>query len=92
MRLSEERVSHLSHRILKALMAGNLIEPTQSEEKLYREIKRSMISVLHEEDELDAVVCRKIRSLSRTVPEGSAEWTVLYRKYMDQEMLRRKRP
>lgn len=91
MRLSEDRISHLSHLVLRGLMKEGLIEPLQPEEKVYREIKRTFIAELQAEDELDDVVRRKIQSLSRKVPEGSPEWTVLYRKYLDEELGRRRR-
>ena len=90
MRLSEERISHISHLIMKGLISGKLIEALQPEEKLFRDIKRTITVELREEDEVDALVRGKIQSLSRTIPEGSAEWGVLYRKYMDEEMRRRK--
>jgi hypothetical protein len=40
----------------------------------------------HELDaRLDAIVRKKIDSLSRNVPLGSPEWDVLYRKYYEEE-------
>lgn len=91
MRLGEERIIHLSHQILKGLVQGGYIEPLAAEERLFREIKRTMIAVLMEEDEIDTQVRRKIQSMSRPVPEGSAEWNVLYKKYKDEEMRRRRK-
>ncbi len=76
---------------MKGLLGGKLIEAIQPEGKLFREVKRTVTTELHEEDEVDTHVRRKIQSLSRTVPEGSAEWSVLYRQYRDEEMLRRKK-
>lgn len=91
MRLSEDRITHLSHQILKGITVGGFIEPLQPPEKLYREIKRAITAELGVEDELDVLVRQKIQSLSRKLPEGSAEWSVLYRKFMDEEMRRKKR-
>lgn len=91
MRLSEERIIHLSHKIQKGLIQAGLIEPLTHEERLFREIRRTMTAVLMEEDKIDDFVRQKIRSLSRPIPEGSAEWNVLYRKYKDEEMRRRKK-
>ena len=91
MRLSDERISHISHLVMKGLISGKLIEALQPEEKIFRETKRTVTTVLHEEDEVDAIVRRKIQSLSRAVPEGSSEWGVLYQKYLDEEMRRRKK-
>jgi uncharacterized protein len=91
MRLSDERISHITHLMVKGLISGKLIEPLQPEEKLFREARRTVTTELHEEDEMDAIVRRKIQSLSRTIPEGSSEWSVLHRKYMEEEMRRRKK-
>jgi hypothetical protein len=90
-RLSEERIAHLSHLIIRKLGEAKLIEPLQSDEKLYRDVKRTIVAELTVEDEVDQFVRDKIRSLSRKVPEGSPEWGVLYRKYMEEEMRRKKR-
>ncbi len=91
MRLSEERIAHLSHLILKGLVQDGLVEPLTAEERLFRDIKRTITAALMEEDEIDTYARRKIQSLSRPVPEGGAEWQVLYRKYKEEEMRRRRK-
>lgn len=90
MRLSEDRISHLSHLILDGIIEGRLVEPVGAEEKVLRDIKRTLTEELRFDDEADEAARRTIRSLSRRVPEGSTEWDVLYRKYREEE-LRRKR-
>jgi hypothetical protein len=90
MRLSEDRISHLSHRILDGIVRGGLITPAGAEEKVLRDIKRTITDELRFDDEADTAARRTIQSLSRRVPEGSPEWDVLYRKYREEE-LRRKR-
>ncbi len=91
MRLSEDRISHLSHLILNALEHNKNVEPFQPEERILREIRRLITLELQFEDEADAAARRTIRSLSRKIPEGSREWDVLYHKYREEEMLRRKK-
>lgn len=91
MRLSEDRISHVSHLILNMLERNKNVEPLQSEERLLREIKRILTSELKFEDEADMAARRTIQSLSRKVPEGSREWEVLYHKYREEEMHRRKK-
>jgi len=91
MRLSEDRISHLSHLVLDMLMQNRNVDALQPEERVLREIKRTITAELQYEDEADAAARRTIQSLSRRVPEGSPEWDVLYRKYMDEEMRRRKK-
>lgn len=91
MRLSEDRISHISHLVLDMLVRDRTVDVLQAEERLLREIKRTIADELKFEDEADAAARRTIQSLSRRVPEGSPEWDVLYRKYLDEEMRRRKK-
>ncbi len=91
MRLSEDRISWISRLIVNGLTGEGLVELLQPEEKLYREVKKAITAELQAEDEVDMFVRKKIQSMSRKLPEGSAEWTVLYRKFMDEEMGRRKK-
>lgn len=91
MRLTEDRISHLSHLILDMLMQNRNVDAVQAEERVLREIKRTIIDELKFEDEADAAARRTIQSLSRKIPEGSCEWDVLYRKYVDEELNRRRK-
>ncbi len=91
MRLSEDRISHLSHLILDAVVQDRRVDMVQAEERLLREIKRTITDELKFEDEADEAARRTIRSLSRSVPEGSREWDVLYHKYFEEEVRRRKK-
>ncbi len=91
MRLSEDRISHLSHLILDKLVQDRDVDALQAEERLLREIKQTITAELRYEDDADAAARRMIQSLSRKVPEGSREWDVLYRKYFEEEMNRRKK-
>lgn len=91
MRLSEDRISHISHLVLDGIVRGGLAEPAVAEEKLLREIKRTITEELRFDDDADAAARRTIQSLSRRVPEGSPEWEVLYRKYREEELRRRRK-
>jgi len=91
MRLSEDRISHLSHLIQDMVIRNRNIDVLQAEERLLREIKRTFTDELKFEDEADEAARRTIQSLSRRVPEGSREWDVLYRKYVEEEMNRRRK-
>ena len=91
MRLSEDRISHISHLILDMLVRNRNVDTLTPEEKLIREIQHTIFDELKFEDEADEAARRTIRSLSRKVPEGSREWDVLYRKYFEEEINRRKK-
>jgi len=87
--LSEDKISHLSHIILKGLVEKRLIEMIEEESKIRREIKRTIIAELKMGEEIDSTVRKKIRSFSRKMAEGGPEWEVLYRKFFKEEEAKR---
>ena len=91
MRLSEDRIYHISHLVQDMLLRNRNIDILQTEERVLREIKRTIADELKFEDDADEAARRTIQSLSRKVPEGSREWDVLYRKYVEEEMNRRRK-
>ena len=91
MRLSEDRIYHLSHLVQDMLIRNRKIDILETEERVLREVKRTIADELKFEDEADEAARRTIQSLSRRVPEGSREWDVLYRKYREEEMNRRRK-
>jgi hypothetical protein len=90
-RLNEERISHISHLILDKLMQDRNVDALQAEERVLREIKRTITDELKFDDDADTAVRTMIQSLSRRVPEGSREWEVLYQKYREEELRRRRK-
>ncbi len=83
--LSEEKVSHLSHVILKAVTSNTAVKVRVDEEQVLKEIKRVLAAELALEEEVDRKVRGKLASYSRRIIEGSAEWEVLYRKAVEEE-------
>ena len=81
MTLSEGRLSHLSHLILKALTGEKLV--TVRNERLFLNlVKQALTDTISTDDRLDQLV--RARMPKRT-PPGSREWDVLYRKLYDEE-------
>jgi hypothetical protein len=89
MRLTDARISHLSHRVRHALQEGGLAD-FPDDAAAHREAKAVLEGYARAEQEVDAFVREKISRLSRRVPEGGREWEVLYRKYFEEEMTRKK--
>lgn len=86
MKLSEARQSYLAHRILEIFAKEGLATVDPGYERLaLNHIKRAFDEDHDRDLRIDALVRRKIESLSRPVPLGSREWDVLYRKYYDEE-------
>lgn len=84
MKYSEGRLSHLAHQVIKVLRAEGLAD-IENERLALQEIKRALDGQRDRDSRLDEIVRRKIASLSRKVPPGSAEYDILYRRYMEEE-------
>ena len=83
-RVSEGRISALAHAILDAI--GKVSGATLKDSRLVLvEVKATLTDHLQVDEAIDARVRRKIDSLARRIPEGSAEWNVLYRQYSEEE-------
>jgi hypothetical protein len=89
MKLSEDRISHLSHLICDGLYKDDLVDYSDDDEAL-KVIKQTLFNYLHIEDEIDDAARQKIASLKRGVAEGSREWEILYKKYYEEESQKRK--
>ena len=87
--LSNDKISHMTHMLLEGLLEKGLIKPKEEESVLRKEIKKTIANELKAGEDLDEVVRRKLQSLSRKLVEGSNEWEVLYKKYFEEEELKR---
>lgn len=89
MKLTEAKVSFFARRVMERL-AKEKIASFPDEGAAFREAKRVLMERLVVEDEVDSLVRRKISGQARVVPEGGRDWDILYRKYFEEEMSRRK--
>jgi hypothetical protein len=86
-RLSDNRVAALARLVVRVMAAEGEIF---SERAALAEAKRILAEHFQRDDKIDEIVRRKIASLSRQVPQGSAEWEILYRRYFEEETRKRK--
>lgn len=91
MRLSDDKITHLTHVLLKGLLDSDLVTLREEEGTVRRAIKRAIIAELQVGEDMDRAVKRKIESMSRSVVEGSPEWDVLYKKFFREEEVKRGR-
>jgi hypothetical protein len=85
MSVSEDRISHLSHCIVERLWRDDLADLTDERRALER-IKKSLTSYFHVAEEIDEAVRAKLRT---KVP-GSREYDILFQKYHQEELAKRK--
>jgi hypothetical protein len=88
MKLSREKIIQLSHRITGAIEELDEVEIFDEPNNIRQEIVKILNDLMHEEEKVDAAVRQKITSQKRAIPEGSAEWDILFKKYYGDELRR----
>jgi len=86
MRLSREKVNLLSHQIADKLASIDAVEFIEDRNTIRLAVVDILGKWLKKEEEIDKAARHKIESQKRNIPEGSAEWEILYRKYYEEEM------
>jgi len=86
MRLSREKINLLSHEITERLVSLDAVEFIEDRNTIRLGVVEILNTYLKKEADIDKAVRHKIESQKRNIPEGSAEWEVLFRKYYEEEM------
>jgi hypothetical protein len=86
MKLSHEKVIQVSHRVMGAIEALDEVEIFEEPNTIRQEIVKIFTDLLREEEKIDETVKARITTQKRTIPEGGAEWEILYRKYYSDEL------
>jgi uncharacterized protein len=86
MRLSREKVNLLSHQVAEKLASIDAVDFIEDRNTIRLAIVDILMKWLKKEEEVDRAARQKIENQKRTIPEGSAEWEILYRKYYEEEM------
>ena len=91
MRLSHERCVHLSHLVINALEDDDQVEFLHDANDIRLKVLQILEAEMARQDEIEEAIRRKILAQRRDLPEGSAEWDLLFRKYYEDEMKKVKR-
>ena len=86
MRLSREKVNLLSHIVSDKLASIDAVEFIEDRNTIRLAVVDILMKWLKKEEEVDKGARLKVDSQKRGIPEGSAEWEILYRKYYEEEM------
>jgi hypothetical protein len=84
-KLSDDRISHLAHKVFNRIYDDDVVDFVD-EDRALRVVKRSIEEFREYYEEVDRGVRYKITSMKRKVHEGSYEWEILYRKYLEEEL------
>ena len=86
MRLTREKINLLSHQVAEKLASIDAVEFIEDRNTIRLAVVDIISKWLKKEETVDAAARRKIESQQRKIPEGSAEWEILYRKYYEEEL------
>jgi hypothetical protein len=85
-RLSRDKVNKLAHVVTDAVAEMDAVDFMQERNIVRLEVRKILEELLMQEARIDAAARQKIESQKRTIIEGSEEWTILYRKYYNEEV------
>jgi hypothetical protein len=86
LKLSHEKIVHMSHVLLDALEKAAGVTLLKDRNDVRLDIVNVLKRELLKDEELERRVRAKILSQKRTIPEGSQEWDILFRKYYEEEV------
>jgi hypothetical protein len=86
MRISRDKVNVLSHQVADKLASIDEVEFIEDRNTIRLTVVEILNKWLKKEAEIDQAARHKVDSQKRGIPEGSAEWEILYRKYYEEEM------
>lgn len=89
MRLSRDKVMHLSHLIVNALDDSENLTWLTDKNSARMEIANVLLKELQAEEVVDQEVRRILQSYKRKIAEGSREWDVMYQKTYEEQMKKR---
>jgi hypothetical protein len=86
MRLSREKLNKLAAASTEQLAGMSDVEFLEGYDDIRQELRRVLEDLLVNEEKLDKAARQKIENQTRIIPEGSAEWNILYHKYYNEEV------
>jgi hypothetical protein len=90
-KLSREKVLHISHLILGHLDKDDGVEYWDDPQEIRQTVVKIIMDEMRNDEAIDALVRRKLESQRKGIVEGSDEWDVLYRKYYEEEVARHRK-
>ncbi len=90
MKLTREKINHLSKMILKALLDDDRVEYFVEDNDLRLEIVKVLTDELQREGDIDAAVRKTIGSYGRDIREGTNEWDIVYQRHYQEENKKRR--
>jgi hypothetical protein len=87
--ISEDRISHIAHRIVDKLWRDDLAD-LPDESRALGTVKEIITAYFAVAEEVDQAVRAKLASYSQAKVPGSRDWEILYHKFYQEELAKRK--
>jgi len=85
-RLSRDKVNQLAHTVTDAVAEMDGVDFIEDRNTIRLEVRKILEELFMQEARIDQAARQKIESQRRTIIEGSEEWSILYRKYYNDEV------
>ena len=85
-RLSRDKINKLAHTVTDAVAEMDGVDFIEDRNTIRLEVRKILEELLMQEARIDQAARLKIESQRRTIIEGSEEWSILYRKYYNDEV------
>ncbi len=92
MRLSREKINHLSKVVVDALDEDFGVRLRQDANAVRLEVVKIITEEVRRDAMVDELVHDKISSQKRDFPEGGREWEILYKQYYNEEIEKHRPP
>jgi hypothetical protein len=86
MKLSRDKITDISHKLIPALRKLKQLRFKKDQNEVRLEFVRIFSTLLQTEEKSDRAAREKVRSLKRSIPEGSEEWDLLHKKFYAEEL------
>lgn len=86
MRISDDKLNKLAHVIADTLAETDECEFREDRNTIRQESRKILARLFSDEMKIDQAARLKVSSHKKNIPEGSAEWEILYRKYYQEEV------
>lgn len=87
--ISEDRISHLAHKVVEKLWRDDLADMAD-EGRVLGAVKESIAGFFTVLEDIDLAVRKKLASYSQPKVPGSREWEILYQQLYREELSKKK--
>ena len=88
LKLSRNKVNYLSNLIVDYIENNEEIDYIEDIGNIRMKVYHLITMVLREFEDIERRTIEKISTQKKSVPEGSREWEILFRKYSNEELNR----